>query len=109
MDISNQMHDFLSKVTSNEELTGTHIALYTVLCQVWLANGCKNPFNISRRKIMKLARIRWRATYHKNIRKLEEGGYINYNPTYHPVNGTAVSLLNNDKPTSEAGDSDILI
>lgn len=109
MDITNQMHDFLSKVTANEELTRSHITLYTVLCQIWLANGCKSPFNISRRKIMKLARIPSKATYHKNIRELEEGGYINYNPTYHPVNGTAVSLLNNDKPINEAGDSDILI
>ena len=88
-----QLSQFLRRITADVNLRTCHISLYTVLCQVWLENGCKNPFNISRRKIMSLSRINSLATYHQVIRDLINHRYIHYNPSYHPVKGSEVSLI----------------
>ena len=93
MDHLNQLSTFLQRVTSDIHLRACHISLYTVLCQVWLENGCKNPINISRRKVMKLSRINSLSTYHRVIRELICYKYILYNPSYHPVKGSEISLL----------------
>ena len=88
-----QLSQFLRRVTADVNLRTCHISLYTVLCQMWLENGCKCPFNISRRKVMSLSRINSLATYHQVIRDLIIHGYIHYNPSYHPVKGSEVSLI----------------
>ena len=88
-----QLSQFLRRITADVNLRTCHISLYTVLCQVWLENGCKSPFNISRRKIMSLSRINSLATYHQVIRDLIIHRYIHYNPSYHPVKGSEVSLI----------------
>jgi hypothetical protein len=93
MDHLNQLSILLQRLTADVHLRPCHISLYTVLCQTWLENGCKNPFNISRRRGMKLARISSLATYHKVIRELAGYKYILYNPSFHPVRGSEVSLL----------------
>jgi hypothetical protein len=83
----------LKRVTADVGLRACHISLYTALCQGWIENDCKNPFNISRRKIMNLAKINSLATYHRVIHELISGRYIQYNPSYHPTKGSEVSLL----------------
>lgn len=88
-----QLSQFLRRITADVNLRTCHISLYTVLCRVWLENGCKSPFNISRRKIMSLSRINSLATYHQVIRDLIVHRYIHYNPSYHPVKGSEVSLI----------------
>ena len=89
----NQLSVFLQRVTADINLRSSHISLYTVLCQAWLKNGCKNPFNISRRQVMNLSRIKSLATYHRIIRELICYKYIHYSPSYHPVKGSEISLL----------------
>lgn len=42
---------------------------------------------------MKLAKIHSKATYHRVIQELARYGYILYNPSYHPVRGSEVSLI----------------
>lgn len=37
-------------------------------------------------------KIRGIATYHKIIRELHAFGYIDYLPSYHPVNGSLIRL-----------------
>jgi hypothetical protein len=91
-----QLSSFLQRVTSNVHLRASHISLYAVLCKGWIDNGCKSPFRITRSKVMKLARINSKATYHRVIRELTSHGYILYSPSYHPVKGSEVSLIGND-------------
>jgi hypothetical protein len=40
--------------------------------------------------LMGYSRIASVATYHKCIRELDEYGYIGYQPSYHPVNGSLI-------------------
>ncbi|MBN8653924.1 MAG: hypothetical protein J0L67_21015 [Cytophagales bacterium] len=93
MENLNRLTRLLQRVTADVGLRACHISLYTALCQGWIENGCRNPFNISRRKIMKLARINSLATYHRIIHELINSKYIQYNPSYHPIKGSEVSLL----------------
>lgn len=41
---------------------------------------------------MSASRIRSKATYHKVIRELQFFGYLKYQPSYHPVKGSAIEL-----------------
>ena len=50
------------------------------------------------------SRIRSRATYHKTMTELKDLGYVRYRPSYHPVEGSEVSLL--DISTSFAKNCD---
>jgi hypothetical protein len=96
MNSLHQLSSFLQGVTSDVQLRACHISLYAVLCKGWIDNGCKNPFSITRSKVMKLARINSKATYHRIIRELTSHGHILYSPSYHPVKGSEVSLIEND-------------
>lgn len=45
---------------------------------------------------MQASRIRSIATYHKIIKELQAFGYITYAPSYHPKEGSAISLVMNN-------------
>ena len=42
---------------------------------------------------MKFSRIHSKSTYHKAISELVDMGYILYRPSYHPMEGSKVTLL----------------
>jgi hypothetical protein len=83
---------FISQVASDLRMRPTHIAVSVALYHAWSSNGFQNAFNISRRQLMHAARIRSIATYHKVVRDLQAFGHLDYCPSYHPVNGSLVSL-----------------
>jgi hypothetical protein len=93
MDNLHRLSIFLQRVMTDVQLRACHVSLYAVLCQTWINSGCKKTFTISRSRVMKLARINSPSTYHKVLRQLIKCGYILYNPSYHPVKGSEVSLL----------------
>lgn len=69
-----------------------HLGLYMVFLYLWNQNNRQNPIIISRRRVMKLARFKSTATYHKCIKDLIAFGYIDYHPTYDYYQGTRVFL-----------------
>ncbi|GAA4430849.1 hypothetical protein GCM10023091_00690 [Ravibacter arvi] len=69
-----------------------HLGLYMVFLYLWNQNNRQNPITISRRRVMKLARFKSTATYHKCIKELIAFGYIDYDPTYNYYRGTKVFL-----------------
>jgi hypothetical protein len=42
---------------------------------------------------MQLSHIRSKTNYHRCIRDLIQGGYLVYEPSYHPKLGTTVTLV----------------
>jgi hypothetical protein len=44
---------------------------------------------------MKLSRIQSKSTYHKAISELVDLGYISYRPSFHPKEGSEITLLVN--------------
>jgi len=93
METPNQLGRFISSVASDERLKPTHVSLYVALCHAWITSRFQQCYNVSRRQLMMLSRIRSKTTYHKTISELIEMGYISYRPSYHPVKGSSVSLL----------------
>lgn len=88
-----RLNDFLLRITSDGNLTTTHIGVCTALVVAWIRNGFNNPFNVSRKKLMDAARIKSSTTYHKVIADLTSRSYLKYEPSYHPAKGSQVHIL----------------
>jgi hypothetical protein len=101
MDKLKQLAHYLNGVASDVRLKPTHIALYFALCHQWIVCNCENTFNVTRRQLMRTAHIRSIATYHKVMSQLQAFGYLHYAPSYHPQQGSSVSLIGDDGPCSE--------
>lgn len=84
---------FFLQVEKDDHITVSHISLYMVLYEWWRLNGFEDPVSVSRRQIMKSAKIK-RTTYHKCMKELNAWGYIRYVPSYHPAQGSRVYMGN---------------
>jgi len=85
---------FFCKESQKEaRLLPTHQSLFLALFFFWQQSGYIEPFRVSRRELMPLARIGSVATYHKCLRELESFGYIEYLPTYNYYKGSQVRFL----------------
>jgi hypothetical protein len=91
MEIMERMQRFAVIAEHDHRLSTTHVIVYLALC-VMQSHTVDVTFSISRRQIMHLCKIRGIATYHKCMRELHAFGYIDYQPSYHPVKGSAVRL-----------------
>jgi len=80
----------LKRMSTDERLNATHAGLISALFVHWQRGGFKSPFAVTRRKLMAYSRIASIATYHKCIKELDEYGYIRYQPSYHPKQGSQV-------------------
>ena len=85
-----QLTEFYAKAVNDERIGYSHVCLYMALFQLWNLNGFENPVVFKRSQLMKTAKINGRATYHKCMKDLQEYGYIQYIPTWHPAKGSKV-------------------
>lgn len=83
---------FLNRVENDPRIRSTHISAYMALYQEWLSKGCPPTFDVTRHKLMALAKISSSATWHRAIRALDEYGYINYTPTFNKMKKSTVSI-----------------
>ena len=94
MDRLQELMTFILELTADIRLKPTHISLCLALCHAWVRSNFQNIFQVSRSKLMAAAsRNQSRATYHKVMKDLQAFGYLKYTPSYHPVNGSSVSLV----------------
>jgi hypothetical protein len=93
METPDQLSYFISRAASDKRLRPTHISLYVALCHAWIMNRFQQGYHVSRSKLMMFSRIHSKTTYHKTISELASMGYIRYRPSYHPMEGSKVSLL----------------
>lgn len=87
-----QLSCFIDRVASDVRLKPTHTSLYLALCNSWISSQFANTFHVSRTKLMRAAHIQSIVTYHKVITDLQAFGYLHYQPSYHPLKGSAVTL-----------------
>jgi hypothetical protein len=93
MEAANQIGIFFTAISKDGRIRTRHICLYMVLVKFWMSNEFQNPFPVSRSRLMKASKIASPTVYHKCIKELKEYGYIRYEPSYHPVEGSRVYLL----------------
>lgn len=91
MEIKQRVQRFVVIAQHDQRLSTMHVVVYLALC-VLQSQTVDVTFPISRRQVMQLCKIRGIATYHKCMRELHTFGYINYQPSFHPVKGSTVRL-----------------
>ena len=84
--------NLVESILQDERLRSSHISLFFTLFFLWQQNLYKNPFNVTRERLMAISKIGSKATYHKCIRQLSDFGYIKYSPTYNSFIGTTVVI-----------------
>ena len=84
---------YYEKVAQDHTLNPSHISLYLALFQFWNFSRFRNPVSISRDEVMRISKIRSKATYHKCLKNLHSSGYIDYQPSYNPFTGSQVVML----------------
>lgn len=89
----NIYRNYLEFMMSDERISHWHVAVVTAILLLSDAGYFGSPIKISRRKVMRLAHIGSFMTYHKCIRDLQQWGYIQYIPSYHPALGSRVVLM----------------
>lgn len=84
---------YLLSFSKDERITVWHIAVIFGVIQLATNGSTRSPIYISRKKVMQLSHINSIVTYHKCIKDLQQYGYIEYIPSYHPAFGSKVYLL----------------
>ncbi|MEB2785018.1 hypothetical protein [Algoriphagus persicinus] len=86
------MEYYVERIVKERNLQPTRVAVFLALLKLWKEQKRCNPFQISRRKIMKLSGVKSIVTYHKCISELTDRGLVEYQPSYHPRLGSEVRL-----------------
>jgi len=80
-----ELSAFYRVIMDDCRISATHISLYMALFQCWNLNYFKSPVIFTSKKIMPMAKISSRATYHKCMNDLVAFGYVRYIPSYNPL------------------------
>lgn len=75
---------YLSFLEEDHRLNVWHFALLSAILCLAYKQGQTRIIKVSRSKIMSLSHISTIPTYHKYFKELQQMGYINYIPSYHP-------------------------
>ncbi|WP_339655805.1 hypothetical protein [Flavobacterium frigidarium] len=76
--------DFLLIYMEDPRLNVWHFALLLAILSLGYKQGQMQNIKVSRSKIMALSHINTIPTYHKYFKELQNLGYIEYFPSYHP-------------------------
>ena len=87
------LNQFIRRLSSDGRVTPIHISVAFALIQCWIENSANATFKISRSMLMPAAKIHSTATYHKVLRDLQSFGYLEYQPSYHPIKASLIRLL----------------
>jgi hypothetical protein len=91
-----QLIGFFIQSSADHRMGPHHLSLYMALFQQWCIQEGKNPFCVTQAGLRQVAKI-GRTTYHKCMRELAAYGYIQYTPSYSPVLGSLVKLVELDR------------
>ncbi|MBT1712041.1 hypothetical protein KK062_27620, partial [Fulvivirgaceae bacterium PWU5] len=81
-----------------------HTSLYNVLFHLWNLNRFQNPVIIDRKEVMQWSKIGSINTYIRTLKDLTEWGYILYEPSFNPQQGSKVHLYRFDKGADKGTD-----
>jgi len=91
------LDSFFSKlircIGDDERLSSYHVALLMALLYYQNSDRPMDFFYTSRKKLMHFSRIGNIVSYHKFLTQLVKYGYIEYVPSWHPVNGSRFRFI----------------
>src|SRR5580704_3310844 len=86
--MNNNLSKYILAMHTDTRITVWHLVLYITLVCHWELQGFRTPFSITRRQVMRLSHIGSIPTYHKYLKELIGFGYIRYESSFHPVQGS---------------------
>lgn len=84
-----QVADFYDTIGSDVRINVYHISLYLALTHLRSLCGWQNPVTIYRGQVMRLGRMS-RRTYNKSMKDLVLFGYLKYEHSTDPAEGSKV-------------------
>jgi len=80
------------KFNKDDKIKQGHITLYLAFFQKWNREYFKKTLTINRADIMERAKFKSKTTYHNYLKDLNDWGYLNYFPSFHPARGSKVRM-----------------
>ncbi|HEV7378644.1 MAG TPA: hypothetical protein VGN64_02555 [Dyadobacter sp.] len=99
--LTNPVAGLVEGVWNDPRLRAMHICLYAAIVY-HCGKARQNPVQISRKILMRSARIRSIATYHSCIKQLALYGHIEYQPSYHPLRASRIGLTDQRSLNTES-------
>lgn len=81
------------KFNKDERIKQGHITLYLAFFQKWNREFFKKTITVNRTSIMERAKFKSKTTYHNYLKDLNDWGYLNYFPSFHPARGSKISMF----------------
>jgi hypothetical protein len=72
----------MDMIGEDQRIGPSHVSLYMAILQLYKQQEYKIPVAVNRKVLMKHAKMSAKGTYHKCMRDLNDGGYIQYIPSY---------------------------
>lgn len=92
MNSASTCFELLTRIVSDNRLNVWHLALLNAIVQLAYKQNENYVIRVSRNRLMKLSHIGTAPTYHKYFKQLQQLGYIQYFPSYHPGYKSVVKL-----------------
>jgi hypothetical protein len=93
MDFQVAIFRFMDKVGDDHRIGPTHVSLFLGILFYYREQHYAEPIYVYRKELMRQAKISADTTYHRCMRELKIYGYIGYLPSYNPVLGSLVYLI----------------
>ena len=84
--------DFMERAENDSRLGPMHVSLYLAILYCWLRQGGSGAVRVSGKELMPLAKIGGPTPMYKSLRQLHEYEYIEYEPSFNPMEKSRVYL-----------------
>ncbi len=83
---------FFRKAGPDKCIGIAHIGLYAVLVELWARQDFYGPVKLFSYDVRPVAKLFASKTYYKLLRDLHDGGYLRYEPSHYPHQGSTIIL-----------------
>ena len=88
------LNEAFERINDDIRIKQGHITLYMAFFQKWNREFFKATITVNRGFIMERAKFRSKTTYHNYLKDLNDWGYLQYFPSFHPARGSRIKMTN---------------
>ena len=107
MNYIKHLNQWMELVSIDDRLTPHHVSIYLALFQLWNKSRFPQKIFLCRNEVMQISKIGSSKTYYKCLHALHDYGYIKYYPSFDPMKGSAITLIDlSDADVVSSGETD---
>ena len=107
MNYIKHLNQWMELVSIDDRLSSHHVSIYLALFQLWNKSRFPQKIFLCRNEVMQISKIGSSKTYYKCLHALHDYGYIKYYPSFNPMKGSAITLIDlSDADVFSSGESD---